>query len=159
MPLLSCSWVLTALLFATALSSQAPKRPDFSGTWVGISPGDEGLSQTVKQTPQTLEVSHPSEGGQTVRFVYNLDGSESRNKNQSYGEAYLTISRATWKGEQFSITSSTTFPDGRKSESVSAWSLDAKGNLVIEEAEKLTAADGTADGTGKLHVVLRRKSG
>ncbi len=158
MPLLSCGWLLTALLFATPISNQAQKRPDFSGTWVAISPGDEGFEQTVKQTAKTLEVRSGSEGREGHRVVYNLDGSESRNQHDLQGHLIVTVSRASWKGEQFTLMHSTTFPDGSKSESVDTWSLDAKGRLVIEGAERMTRADGTAGGTGKLHVVLRRKS-
>ena len=160
MRILSCGWFLTTVLFATPFSNQAQKRPDFSGTWVAISPGDEGLEQTIIiQTAKTLEVRDGSEGGQGRRVVYSLDGSESRNQHDVRGVLIVTVSRASWKGEQFIITSSTTYPDGSKSESVGTWSLDAKGHLVIEGAERMTRADGTADGTGKLHVVLRRKSG
>ena len=158
MPLHSCGWLLTALLFATPFSNQAQKRPDFSGTWVAISPGDEGVEQTVSQTTKTLEVRPGSQGEQKGRrVVYNLDGSESRNQQDLQGHLIVTFSRASWKGEQLSITSSTTFPDGSKSESVETWSLDAKGLLVIEGAERMTGADGKPDGTGKLHVVFRRK--
>lgn len=157
MPLHSCGWLLTVLLFATPFSIQAQKRPDFSGTWVAISPGDEGFEQTVNQTTKTLEVRSGSQGGQKGRrVVYNVDGSESRNQHDLQGELIVTVSRASWKGEQFTITSSTTFPDGSKSESVETWSLDAKGLLVIEGAEKMTGSDGTPTGTGKLHVVFRR---
>ena len=140
------------------VSSQAPKRPDFSGTWVAISPGDEGFEQTVKQTAKTLEVRRGPEGSQGYRVVYNLDGSDSRNQHNSHGYVIVTVSRVSWKGEQLTITSATTFPDGTKSESVDTWSLDAKGHIVIEGAEKMARADGTPDGTGKLHLVLRRKS-
>ncbi len=158
MPLLSCGWLVATLLFATPFANQGQKRPDFSGTWVAISPGDEGVGETIIiQTAKTLEI-RGSEGGQERRIVYSLDGSESRKQHDRQGQVIVTVSRASWKGEQFIITSSTTYPDGGKSESVDTWSLDAKGHLVIEGAERMTRPDGTADGTGKLHVVLRRKS-
>src|SRR5688572_4547821 len=119
MPLHSCGWLLMVLLFATPFSNQAQKRPDFSGTWVAISPGDEGLEQTLTQTTKTLEVRRGSLGGQKGRrVVYNLDGSESRNQHDLQGHLIVTVSRANWKGEQLSLTSTTTFPDGSKSESV-----------------------------------------
>jgi hypothetical protein len=155
MPLHSCGWLLTVLLFATPFSIQAQKRPDFSGTWVAISPGDDGFEQTVNQTTKTLEVRGGPQGGQKV--VFNLDGSESRNQHDLQGHVIVRVSRASWKGEQLTITSSTTFPDGSKSESVDTWSLDAKGLLVIEGTERMSGADGTPSGTGKLHVVFRRK--
>ena len=160
MPVLSCSWLFATLLIATSLSNQVQKVPDFSGTWVGISPGDTGVEQKVTQTPKTLEVSVGPTGGQPLSVsTYNLDGSESRNERKSLGHAIVTLSRASWKGEQLTIMSATTFPDGTKSESVDVWSLDSKGNLVIEGTEKMMRADGAPDGTGKLHVVFRRKSG
>ena len=156
MPLLSCSWLLTTLLVAPSFSHQAPKRPDFTGTWVAISPGDVGFETTLKQTEKILEVSG-LELGQRRQVIYNLDGSESRHKRDLQGVTIVTVSRATWNGDQLTITKSTIFPDGSKSEGVDTWSLDAKGDLVIEGTEKMTRADGTAGGTGKVHVVFRRK--
>ena len=157
MPLRSCVLLLAALLVATPLSSQTQKRPDFSGTWVAISPGDEGQA-TIKQSATMLEISLHLGGGPERRLVYYLDGSESRNQHEVDGRTIVTVSRASWKGEQLSLTSSTTLPDGGKTDTVDTWSFDGKGNLVIQGAEKMTAADGTPDGTGKLHLVLRRKS-
>lgn len=154
MALASCSLLVVALLAASPFSNQAHKRPDFSGSWVGVSPGDTGFQQTVTLTEKNLEVRIGSEGH---RVVYNLDGSESRNQIDLGGEKIVTVSRASWKGEQLILTHSTTFPDGSKSEGVDSWSLDSQGQLVVEGTEKMTRANGTPNGTGKLHLVLRRK--
>ena len=152
-----CSgWLVTALLFVVPLSNQEVKRPDFSGTWVAVSPGDN-LELTIKQTTKTLETQGSSKGVQGQRTVYNLDGSESRNSVELLGHTIVTVSRVNWKSDQLIISSSTTLPDGSKGESVNTWSLDAKGQLVMEGTEKGTQADGRAGVSGKLHIVLRRK--
>ena len=144
------AFLWSAVVLATA-GLNAQNRPDFSGTWVALPP-DQG-EVVVKQTATTLEASHDSEGGHGHRFVYKLDGSESRNEIMSHGVAIVTTSRAAWKGAQLTITSSTTYPDGKKSDQVLTWSLDAKGQLVVEGTE--TMSDG---GTGKLRVVSRKKT-
>ena len=156
MSLVSSGWLVTTLLLVVPFSNQEVKRPDFSGIWVAISPGDN-LELTIKQTAKTLETQSSSKGLHGQRTVYNLDGSEARNSVDFRGHTIVTVSRVIWKGDQLIITSSTTFPDGSKGETVNTWSLDARGQLVMEGTEKGTQADGSEGVAGKLHVVLRRK--
>jgi hypothetical protein len=142
-----------ALMLLAAASLHAQKRPDFSGTWVTVSPADgAGQEQVVTQTAATLSVSHGSEGGHHA-MTYKLDGSESRNELTSHGDKILTVSRATWKGEQLTITSSTTYPDGGKLDQVAIWSFDGKGQLVIDVTETMTGRPAET-----FKVVSRKKS-
>ena len=146
---------LFVMVFAViaAVAIHAQKRPDFSGTWVQISPAEgAGQEQVFTQTAVTLAMSHGSEGGHHA-LMYKLDGSESRNELSSHGDKIVTLSRAIWKGEQLVITSATAYPDGRKLDQVLTLSLDEKGQLVIEGTESMSGR-----GTEKLRVVSRKKS-
>ncbi len=123
--------VLTAItLGVVAIAAQ--QKPNFSGRWVTVSPTEAaGQEQVVTHDAATLTTGHASEGG-GHGAVYKLDGTESRNVLTSHGEPIVTRSKAAWSGAQLTITSNTTYPDGRTRESKEVWSLDAEGRLVIE---------------------------
>ena len=143
--------MVLAVIAAVALHAQ--KRPDFSGTWVQILPADHaGQEQVITQTAATLSMSHGSEGGHHG-FTYKLDGSESRNELASHGDKVVTLSRATWKGEQLTITSATTYGDGRKLDQVMVLSLDEKGQLVADVTSTMTGHPAET-----VKVVSRKKS-
>ena len=145
--------VLTvAVIVTTSSVLLAQKRPDFSGTWIAISPTEAaGEEQVVKQDATTMTVSHGAEGDDHVS-VYRLDGSESRNVMKSHGAEIVTLARATWKGEQLTITSATTYPDGRKLQQEFVWSLDGKGQLVVEFSETMSGKE-----PHKMTLVARKK--
>ena len=50
----------------------------------------------------------------------------------------VTLYRAEWKGDKLSITSATTYSQDRKLDQVMVWSLDDKGQLIIELTQTLT---------------------
>jgi hypothetical protein len=126
--------VTVALVLAMVVTS-AQEKPNFSGRWVVTPPAsDAGLEQTVTQTAATLTTSHASEG-HGHRSVYKLDGTESRNSLVSHGQEIVTLSKASWSGNQLTITSDTTYPDGRKRQTKQVWSLDSEGRLVTDFTE------------------------
>jgi hypothetical protein len=115
----------------------AQQKPNVSGRWVGVSPSEAaGQEQFVKHEGTTLTTSHASEGD-GHRAVYSLDGKESRNVIVSHGEEIVTMSQAAWNGPKLTLTSATTYPDGRKMRSTQIWSLDAEGRLVIEFSQTM----------------------
>ena len=122
---------------AVALTVAAPaaqEKPNFSGRWVVASPApDAGQEQTVTQTAATLTMGHASEG-HGHRAVYKLDGTENRNVLVSHGEEIVTHSKAVWSDSKLTITSDTTYPDGRKWHTTQTWSLDG-GKLVVDFTE------------------------
>lgn len=123
-----------AILLAVAVTS-AQEKPNFAGRWVVASPApDAGQEETVTQTAATLTTAHASEG-HGHRSVYRLDGTESRNALVSHGEEIVTLSKASWSGNQLTITSDTTYPDGRKRQTMAVWSLDAEGRRVVDFTE------------------------
>ena len=122
------------ILLALAVIS-AQEKPDFAGRWVLVSPGEgAGQEHIVTQDAATLTTAHGSEG-HGHRMVYKLDGTESRNVLVSHGSDSVTLSKASWNGNQLTITSDTTYPDGRKRHAKEVWSFGGDGRLVVELTE------------------------
>ena len=69
---------LTSMCLMATISGEG--RPDFSGKWTetGVATGQDAAVMTVSQDANTITVSTPSPGGD-LRWVFKLDGSESRN--------------------------------------------------------------------------------
>lgn len=136
--------VLIGIAFATGIEAQ--QKPDFTGTWVVVTPADSaGQEQFVRHTSTTLSAGHASEGD-GHNATYKLDGSESRNELGSHGQVIVTISKAVWEGAKVVITSTTTYPKGEKMNSKQIWSMDADGRLVIEHTQTM-AGQPTRSGT------------
>ena len=137
--------------------------PDFSGTWTldtppiattpavpgtpaaAAAPGDMGSGWgstiTIAQTAQRLTVEYAFfsryDLQPPLKFVYRLDGSESRNTVMAGHETQTRVSRAAWAGQTVSIV--TIYPgidpDSGKpfsTEVTQHLSLAAPGQLVIE---------------------------
>ncbi|MSO48473.1 MAG: hypothetical protein EXQ49_01005 [Acidobacteria bacterium] len=136
--------VLLGIAFATGVEAQ--QKPDFTGTWVVVTPADSaGQEQFVRHTPTTLSTGHASEGD-GHNASYKLDGSESRNELGSHGQVIVTISKAVWEGATLVITSSTTYSNGGKMDSKQIWSMDSEGRLVVEHTQT-EAGQPTRSGT------------
>ena len=122
-------------LFLASASGLAQPKPDFSGRWVLVSPAQgAGHEQVVKQTAATLSVGHEAKSG-GHEAVYKLDGTESRNVLKSHGSEIVTMSKAEWEGERLVISSTTTYPAGRRLDQRQFWSMDSDKRLVIEVTE------------------------
>ena len=146
---LSLAALLTCL---PLLPLRAAQKPDFSGTWVAVSPQEAvGSEESITQDATTLTRGHPSSGdGHTARFT--LDGSPTRNVVRSHGREIVTISRASWDDSRLVINESTTYPDGRVRKQRSVMSLDAGGQLLIDVEEMV---DGKP--SPRRQVVMKRK--
>lgn len=130
--------LLTLVALVAGARVTAQQKPNFTGTWVAVSPAEAaGQEQEVRHTATTLSTGHASEGA-GHHDTYKLDGSESRNELTSHGEPIVTLSKAAWDGDKIVITSSTTYPDGRKMESKEIWSMNVQGNLVVEFTQTMT---------------------
>jgi hypothetical protein len=125
--------------FVAALSAvSAQKRPDFSGRWIVVAPADSaGTEIVVKQTDALLTQAHDSEGG-GHRLEYRLDGSEHKTTMASHGMDLVTLSRAVWQGDRLSITETTTYSPDRKLDQTMIWSIDEKGQLIIDLTATMT---------------------
>jgi hypothetical protein len=66
-----------------------------------------------------------------------LDGTESRQVLKHGTDEIVTLAHAGWRGDQLTISSLTTYADGRKLNRHEIWSLDATGQLVIDFIEAM----------------------
>jgi hypothetical protein len=132
------SVLIAACVAFASVVAFAQAKPNFSGTWVTVSPADvAGQEQEVRHTPTMLSTGHASEGG-GHHATYKLDGSESRNELTTHGEQIVTISKAVWEGNKLIVTNATSYPGSPKTESKSVWSIDPEGRLVIEHTRTVT---------------------
>jgi len=124
--------IATAIGVSAKASAPAQEKPNFTGTWVAVSPAEAaGQEQNVRHTATTLSIGHEAKIS-SHSATYKLDGSESRNELTVHDDPIVTLSKALWDGNKVVITSATTYPDGRKMESKETWSLDSAGHLVVE---------------------------
>ena len=137
-----------ALLAWTVIVPAAQTKPNFSGTWVSVEPKETaGEQQTVTHTATELILEHGSSGG-GHRIVHQLDG---KPHDTSLGQIKST-SRAEWQGDAIVITQNSNYPDGRKLEIKSTWSLDRDGNLIVEGTRKMDSGE-----PQKMRTVSRKK--
>jgi hypothetical protein len=95
---------------------------------VSIEPKEmAGEEQKVTHTADELILEHASEGG-GHRIVHKLDGKEH---DSSLGNV-KGLSRAEWQGDKLVVIENATYPDGRKVETRSTWSLGSDGRLTVE---------------------------
>ncbi len=134
--------VFLALLVVAVAFAQG--KPNFSGTWTPQAPaagagggggmgGGRGMGggpMTVTQTEKTLTVERTM-GENTVKSVYNLDGTESKNEMSRGGQTMTSTATAKWDGNKLVITTKMETPNGAM-ESTQTWSMTADGNLQID---------------------------
>jgi hypothetical protein len=128
---------LVCLVAAVAF---AQAKPNFAGKWtldtakseLGGGGGGRGGGgpMTVTQTDKQLTVERTM-GENTVKSVYNLDGTESVNEVSMRGNTMKQASTAKWDGAKLVITTKFEGPNG-PIEQNQTWSM-ADGNLVIEQ--------------------------
>jgi len=127
------------------VSVLAQPKPNFSGRWVITSPADSaGQEQIVTQDAKTLTVEHASEGG-GHKMSYQLDGVERRMAIPGRAGAEITmLAKASWDGNTIVVLTNTSYPNGMKTPSKDVWSIDAKGQLVIDTTESGNGAQAPA---------------
>jgi len=142
-----------AALILCAVNAFAQTAPNFAGKWTMIvdpnaAPpaggggggggrgrggfGGLGMEATIAQDAKTITVTRTTQAGE-IKTVYNLDGSESKNTMNFGGNSTEQVSKAKVEGGKLVITTSMNF-NGNAIETSQTWSLDASGNLVIEQA-------------------------
>lgn len=130
---------LLALFLVGASPLFAQAKPNFSGHWTMIldstkATGMAGLppaEATIVQDAKTLTVTRMTQMGE-VKLVYNLDGSDSKNTVQMGPGPVDLVSKAKWDGNKLLINTTINM-GGNAVETSSAYSLDANGNMVIEQ--------------------------
>ncbi|HXT69195.1 MAG TPA: hypothetical protein VN700_05550 [Vicinamibacterales bacterium] len=127
---------LALALAPAAVSTQ--QKTDFSGRWVQLTPAEgAGGEQIIKQTETRLTMYHDSEGS-GHSMVFNLDGTEGRSTMQSHGMDIVTVSKSAWTGGKLTITSKTTYTPDRVMDQVMVWSIDEKGQFIIDLTQTMT---------------------
>jgi hypothetical protein len=148
----------TALL-ATALPAQ--QKPNFAGQWTLIADpnaptpgrgrggmfGGLGQAATITQDEKTLTIIRNTQMGE-VKYVYNLDGSESKNTVTMGGNPVELVSHAKWEGDKLVITT-TTQMGGNPAEIRMVLSIDSEGNLVVENTAPGRGGGGPVTTTAK----------
>jgi hypothetical protein len=150
-----------ALVVMTALPAAA-QSADFSGKWLlvpdpaaapaqGGGPGRRPSPEIdITKDAKTLTLVRVTPNGER-KSVYNLDGSESKNTMTFGGNSMDQLSKVTWSGNTMVVTT-TGEVNGNKFESTMALSLDAAGNLVLENTFP------TPDGGKNTSKVMYKKS-
>ena len=124
--------ILIGLSLTVSLAAVAQKRPNFSGEWKRVDQADRpsvaavgdaafqsgsmgsgwGSPITIRQDSGRIVIEYPFFSAYDlqppVRFVYALDGSESRNSVMIGHAASLQRSRVVWRDSTLVIT--TTYP-------------------------------------------------
>lgn len=139
---------VAALALAFVLGWQGPV--DFSGQWVADPPaaaaaGDMGSGWgsplTITQDGRQLVVQPALfsryDGQPPLKFVYSLDGSESRNSVMIGHASQLRVSRTQWDGSTLRITTNYPAVDSQTGKSlatevVQRLTLESPGVLVVE---------------------------
>ncbi len=151
--------VFLALVVVTVAFAQG--KPNFQGVWAPQTPpaaaapaggggrGGGGGPMTVTQTATQLTVERTM-GQNTMKTVYNLDGTESKNEMAGRGGGAPTTSTSTvkWDGAKLVITTKSEGANGPQ-ERVQTWSLSPEGNLAIEQPGQGGAVRTTVYSKGK----------
>jgi hypothetical protein len=121
--------MLAVLAVLVVTSANAQTRPDFSGRWVipveggrGVrgggrgSPGSGwGPDMTITQDAKNLTVEYvffgPGDMQPPLKFVYALDGSETKNRVMMGRGIEERVSKTAWDGSKLVITTQFAFPD------------------------------------------------
>ena len=137
--------LLLLLVSLTAVSVQAP--PDFSGKWAaeGAPAGDMGSGWgpaiTVTQDASRLTVEYAFFGRgdmqPPLRFVYALDGSETKNSVMMGRGVQEQSSRAAWQGSTLVVTTTHPFTDPQTGKPATmtvtqALTLESPATLIVE---------------------------
>lgn len=129
------SRTLIAICILTT-SAFAQKRPDFSGSWVVTSPKDTaGQERLITQTAKSITIERVVAGGGSRKTTYELDGIERQVPVPRQPDIKMMV-KASWEASTIVVITNIAYPEGRKTQSKDVWSIDAKGQLVIDTTER-----------------------
>ena len=135
------------LIFGAGLA--AAQQPTFSGTWI-IQPPNKaaGKERTIKQDAKSISVTGPGRP-----MTCQLDGVQKRETVAMRGGEIVILTKAVWVKNTIVVEIVTMYPNNINTFERETWSIDAKGQLVIEFAE-------TAEGqqVRSMKIVYKKKS-
>ena len=117
-----CLAFVVAGVCAAGLAAQA--RPNFSGVWVSADGSQTTQTLTVKQDGSTLTTVDSL----NFKLTVNLDGSET---TFPAPDGKPLLAKMAWKGNALVVTIH--FPEVKQDIRRMTWTLDATGQLTIEQ--------------------------
>jgi hypothetical protein len=141
--------IACACLLVAGLTAQ--KRPDFTGTWIVSVPAKSaGKEYVVKHDDKSLHTTMSRRP-----TTYLLDGTEQLSQVPMSGDVIRISTRAGWEKDRIVIIENTAYPTGMKTTVRETWSLDAKGQLVIDTVETMAGLPNKPD--IQQRVLIRKK--
>lgn len=142
-----------SFLTVAAFAAAQQQKPNFSGTWVTVSPAEyAGQEEIITHDDQTLTLRHASSSGDGHREVFTLDGSPHKSSMPSHGLEITSVSTASWVGDRLVVFRTTRYPQGSVNNVKLTFALNAGGELVREMVSTIDGKDEPA-----ITVVARRK--
>lgn len=116
----------------------AQARPNFAGKWAIVmdsvvdptAMGELGRNPLITHDDKTITVVTLQPAGE-LKTVYNLDGSESNSPITFGGVSVDRLSRIRWDGAKLLISTKMEVA-GQVVETTVTWSLNSKGELVVD---------------------------
>ena len=154
---------LTCLTCLTTLAARTA--PDFSGTWIEVTPALEAAERQLARTESLFSKGLQNEQNlqsaragltqqrtaatqvitQTATGITarRSDGAESSyrldgSESRNAGPAGTVTARAKWDGDRLVIEETATAADGSVRRTTRVWSLDQQGRLIVESSEGRT---------------------
>jgi len=168
--------VSTAAVILLAVSATAQTRPDFSGRWTsgpepaatgrsGEPAGDMGSgwgsSITITQTAERMTVEYVffarGDMQPPLRFVFALDGSETKNSVMMGRGIQTQTSKTAWEGDKLVITTTHSFAHPETGQPLTS---EVKRTLTLESPTSLiieTTRNGVLGGPSSTTRTVYRK--
>src|SRR5262245_10567484 len=146
--------MLAVLVVLVATATYAQTTPDFSGRWViptesgrggrgtrGSAGSGWGSDITITQDQKNLTLQYvffgPGDMQPPIKFVYALDGSETKNRVMMGRGMEERVSKTAWDGSKLVITTVFAFPDpvtgqATTTEMKQVLSLETPSTLLVE---------------------------
>ena len=141
--------LMVSLLVVGSVQAQ---KPNFAGTWIPVANAKPGNELVITQNDKQLALDYFSGGKSVRKEEFILDGAAHERTVSMRGTNLVINYKAAWQNNRLMITSDTAYPNGMKENRMETWSIDAKGQLVIDSTEKGPGGAGTPQ-----QMVLARK--
>lgn len=141
--------LIVSLLVAGSAQAQ---KTNFAGTWVPIANAKPGNELVVAQDDKQLTVDYLAAGKSVRKDEIILDGAQHQRKVSMRGSEIVINYKAAWQAGKLILTTDTAYPNGMKTSGTETWSIDAKGQLVVDTTEKGPSGPGPSG-----QMVLARK--
>jgi len=126
---------VTAVLGSVLIAASALiQEPLMAGKWVAT--GIAGREVSVALDDKQLTIEYFDSGKSVRRDTIVFDGALHERRTAVKGREVVTKYTAAWQGTRLVLTTDTIFPDGAAMNGSETWSIDGKGQLVIDTVDK-----------------------